>query len=59
MTPNLETWETGNAAATDKGRRGQREMVWERHDEFHYRQTVVAVTLRGQLSSTLRHVPER
>lgn len=38
MTPNPGTWETGNAAVTDKGRRGQREAVWERRDEFHYRQ---------------------
>lgn len=40
MTPHLGTWETGNAALTDKGRRGQREADWEIRDELHHRQAV-------------------
>ena len=40
MTPNLGTWETINADVTDRGRRGQIKLVWERHGEINYRQAI-------------------
>lgn len=34
------TRETVNADVTDKGRKGQKQVGWERHDEFNYRQAI-------------------